>query len=358
MSLRGSVHADTLEGRSSSANLTRCGLVAVAHCLCTNPSCHCEIVIIKSQRKKLNSPALRFRFLSSILRLTPRLLRIRENAPNATDRLSRQVLRSRTDQALTTLTDTQWIGRHDDMPSTEALLSEHDGIDGSNWIVLHAYPEWSEKTGEAAQSGKYRLIWLHIHSYLIPAHKAPMRWRWFQKQQFFGRWMPEGPEFHEGFIGEYPWAASFNLYQDEYMSRGGSDSRKNPPVDAYPTCSSVYIGNECDSYQTESITFLVPARRFFERDSLHWNGEAGYECASGHLCFLDPSVLEAGPPALLVEAGFLRRFLAKHHLALVWTVIGEKLIILDHPAPRLVYSRAHMLGSRGLLSSKPVVRLE
>lgn len=168
-----------------------------------------------------------------------------------------------------------------------------------------------------------------------------------------GRWMPEGAEFHEGCIGEYPWATTFNVYPDTYMSRGGFED-KQPPCDMYPTCNSLSVTNEYDAYQTEGINFLLPARRFFEGEPLKWDGTSGYLNQSGNLLFLDPSVVEPGPSALLINAEFLKTFLAVNDLVIVWTVLGEKLILVDNDAPRLTYSRAHMLTAKGLRSSEPV----
>lgn len=70
---------------------------------------------------------------------------------------------------------------------------------------------------------------------------------------------------------------------------------------------------------------------------------------------MEQSLLEAGPSALLVDSNFLHDFLKENKLAITWTVIGEKLLIRNNPWPRLVYSRAHILGPRGVKSSKPII---
>jgi hypothetical protein len=82
---------------------------------------------------------------------------------------------------------------------------------------------------------------------------------------------------------------------------------------------------------------------------------SGYLTPDGQLRFIDPSVIESGPSSLLVDADYLREFLSTNSLTIFWTVIGEKLRIIDEPWPRLVYSRVHMLTPDGLRSSKPVI---
>ena len=239
----------------------------------------------------------------------------------------------------------EWTARYLDMPNTSAMLSERLDEAGKRWIVLEGYPGWSSKS---------RRIWLHLHSYLIPTAERDSCWEWLQKQNFMGRWMPEGTSFHEGFVGEYPWGISFNLYEDSYLLHDGLRQKK-PPCQMIPTSNSLSVSYEYNAYEEESISIHLPARCFFDDHSLRWNRASGYLSADGQLRFFDPSVVEPGPSALLVDSDFLQDFLSKHNLSIVWTVLGEKLIIGAFDSPRLVYSRAHMLGPDGLLSSKPVI---
>lgn len=255
--------------------------------------------------------------------------------------------------AVASLSDQDWTATYGDMPDSAAVLAEKVDPAGKRWILLESFTRWSSKTEDMSHSTPYRDIWLYFHSYLVSRSESERCWRWLRKQQFMGRWMPEGAEFHEGCIGEYPWATTFNVYPDTYMSRGGFED-KQPPCDMYPTCNSLSVTNEYDAYQTEGINFLLPARRFFEDEPLKWDGASGYLNQSGDLLFLDPSVVEPGPSALLINSEFLKTFLAVNDLVIVWTVLGEKLILVDNDAPRLTYSRAHMLTAKGLRSSEPV----
>ncbi|MDQ2975513.1 MAG: hypothetical protein M3R69_08905, partial [Acidobacteriota bacterium] len=252
------------------------------------------------------------------------------------------------------LTHEDWVKVHKDIPDTGSILSGITDTRGDQWIILESHPEWNSRTPEMSQFEAYRLVWVQIRSYLIPMAESKKLWEWAPKQNFFGRWMPEGARLHDGFVGEYPFATTMNLYEDRYLSRGGIGSQE-PPCDVYPTSNSIGAHYEEDSYQDSSINLLVPARKFFAEDSLRWNGVGGYSTSDGVLRFIDPSVEESGPSTLLVEAHFLRQFLAKHKLVLFWTVLGEKLRIIEESWPRLVYSRAHMLTSGKMVSSELVI---
>jgi hypothetical protein len=108
------------------------------------------------------------------------------------------------------------------------------------------------------------------------------------------------------------------------------------------------------------LNVLVPADVFFEDESISWDGSGGYRTGEGKLSFYYPPTKEQGPPALLVEREYLSNFLGERGLALVWTVLGEKLCI--HPfdasdSPGLLeYSRAHIFLEGKIKSSKGIVK--
>jgi hypothetical protein len=189
----------------------------------------------------------------------------------------------------------------------------------------------------------------------VSTRRADALWKWLITKNFIERWRPEGVEYHDGFVGEYPWATPFNMYKDSFDSSFGEDDAPLP-CRVIPTSVSLYTSS--DSYQADGVKFRLPARRFFEGDDLRWNGVSGYTSPSGLLCFLDPSVCDPGPGALLVNSDHLRQYLAANGLALVWTVVGEKLRIGDNSDPRLTYNRAHMIKGLEFRTSKPLVVID
>ena len=176
------------------------------------------------------------------------------------------------------------------------------------------------------------------------------------KQHFMGRWMPEGAQFHQGYVGEYPWGILYTMYPDQWHSHGDS---KKAPARLAAVCNSISANYEEDAFQDGGITVHVPARAFFEDGrQLRWDGLGGYHDGVGRPLFLDPSVSEPGPSALLVDRSYLLDFLRRHELAVVWSVLGEKIFIAGapDPSPRLEFSRAHLLDQSGVLeSSDPVI---
>jgi hypothetical protein len=78
-----------------------------------------------------------------------------------------------------------------------------------------------------------------------------------------------------------------------------------------------------------------------------WANEAG------EIIALDPSGTQKGPRGILVRGDAMRRILDEQDLALVWTVLGEKLVIGDHThsTPRMTINGVGALeSSRGTIS--------
>jgi len=254
-------------------------------------------------------------------------------------------------------TNAEWVAGSGDVPSSVGFLQPLPRADGGEWQLLEGYPSWSASTREDGDDRftPHRQVWMQIRGYLVKRKSADRVFRWMARQHFMGSWMPEGAEFHEGYVGEYPWGILFTMYPDRWHSRGGG---KKAPARLVPVCNSVSSSYEEDAYQNGGITVHVPARVFFHGEApLRWDGLSGYRDEQGRLRFLDPSATEPGSPALLVDRSYLLDFLRRHELAVVWSVLGEKIFIGGHAdaSPRLEFSRAHLLDQSGVLRSSDLL---
>ncbi len=249
--------------------------------------------------------------------------------------------------------DEAWTSDLADMPESTEILAVHADGDGARWLMLEAYLEWGGPSGEGRDRLPYRQIWMHISSYLVPQRRLSRCLEWLGMQQFFGRWMPEGGEHHEGFLAEYPWATAFNLYPSESHGRR---AMRALPCRMTPTAADVAV--KADSYHDCGLGIRVPSRRFFADGRLRWSGVGRYSSADNAPAFMDPSVLQPGPSCLLGSSAFLHDFVVRNRLALIWTVLGEKLVVTGglggHHSP--AFSRAHaLMPDCSLYSSTPVI---
>lgn len=247
------------------------------------------------------------------------------------------------------LSDEEWVAREGDVPALEDLLSivEHNG---QNWHLLVSYPSWGQRSEDADWNDPYRQAWMHIHSYLVRKEDFPIAYDCLHRRNFFGKWMPEGATWLYGFAGEYPWATLFNTEPEEWHGRGGFGA--NLPVAYQPSWNQLAVEWEYDASLPRNFHMLVPARAFFSPPDLWWNGQDGYRLIRGRTVFRDPSITEAGPTSLLVDANDLVERLNLLGLRLIWTLLGEKWILggpHDRQTPRRTFSQIACLGEDGSL---------
>ncbi len=128
----------------------------------------------------------------------------------------------------------EWVATCADVPSTERLLQPLARDDEGEWLLLEGYPTWSASAREEDDEGfrPHRQVWTQIRGYLVKKKSADRVFKWMSKRHFMGRWMPEGAEFHEGYVGEYPWGILFTMHADSWYGRGGSG--KNDVTDKSP----------------------------------------------------------------------------------------------------------------------------
>lgn len=245
------------------------------------------------------------------------------------------------------LPDAEWVIRQEDLPVLEKLLSVVKR-DGQRWQLLVSYPSWRGGDEDAEGNDPYRYVWIHIESYLIPKEDIDIAYNCLCRRNFFGQWMPEGATWLYGFAGEYPWATSFNTEPEEWHGRGGHG--KDWSVSYSPSWNRLVVEWEYDASLPQNFRMIVPARTFFAPRDLWWNGRDGYRLINRRTVFRDPSLTEGGPAALVTDADDLLERLDKLGLRLMWTLLGEKLILggpHGKPAPRRTFSQIAQLEEDG-----------
>lgn len=279
------------------------------------------------------------------------------------------------------LTDEKWLKSSEDLPNIKNALIVKNPLDNEDYYILLAFPDWSSRKNE--NEYPYRNIWIHIRSYLVPKGKSDKFYMWLSKQNLIGRWMPEGFELSENFIGEYPWAIPYKKFFEheeewkevknfsinkmvkstididliilrEIIGENGKieedtytypnlnlnkeykysiftyDLQKYPckvnfseffSIKILPTTNTLKIE---EASVDESSSIEVPAKFFFDKiQNLEWDGKGSYQLNNKNI-FIFPNAYEKGIYTLLVNKQFMDEFLEKENLELIWTVFGEK----------------------------------
>ena len=229
-------------------------------------------------------------------------------------------------------------------------LLQIEGEDGKRWLTLEGRYSWSEVRPAHLRDvfDAKGLLWLQIKSYVVPRRDFADFETWARRQDWFGRWMPEGPELRDVFLGEWPYHPSAGTYADEredIAPRAGPD--ESAPSGVTPTWATYTIAE--DGSLSESVQRSVPARYLVEAQGLRWRAASfTFVHPDGRVAALDPSAEEHGSSALLYDEALLRELLDTEEVSLVWTVLGEKHVSGSAPRERiLVMSGLGTLGSGG-----------
>ena len=251
----------------------------------------------------------------------------------------------------------EWLQQNNDLPSLENMLVTKDP-EGVEWVNLEIYSNWKqeEKPEEARYNRVYRNLWLQVRGYLVRREEAPAILEWMKTQDFMGRWMPEGSEFHDIYLGEFHNSLAWRRVVTE--PTWGYEEWRQPQRDCpgpFAHLQDEYVQPEEDAAPVHSCRVMLPSALLAREANLAWGGSGG-EWLNEHdeIVVQDPSFMKSGSGALLIRRDFLDEFLSRRNYELVWTFLGEKLVInWDHRYPRL-----NITGGGHYTATKPEIFLQ
>lgn len=237
---------------------------------------------------------------------------------------------------------TDWRKSAQDLPDFTKLLQVRDK-DGKTWLNLKGYYTWEEPLEDIEESRRYdvrhKQVWAHVYGYVIDKEKREEFCDWAQQQDFWDRWMPESHAFYRLYYGEFPDSEAFRSIDTEYHGRSGwIDPPDIPEEKQCPVrllvANDEYAqeGNANDQSVEEGFSIQTPAKYLYEAMDLKTglnNGEYVVR-GTGDIAFKDPSVAETGPSVLLADEGLFTKSLDDNNLTIVWTIIGEKMLLGGH----------------------------
>ena len=126
-----------------------------------------------------------------------------------------------------------WTERNDNLPQFEKLMVVTNSTDGSRWLSLNGYFNWTQKppADREANEVERRELWYLCHAYFVKSDSAPAFLQRAKGVEFWGRWMPESPTVHRMFLGEHSWSPAAQYFQQEYFGdRGWVTPENDCPV--------------------------------------------------------------------------------------------------------------------------------
>ncbi|MDR3595045.1 serine protease [Clostridium sp.] len=211
-----------------------------------------------------------------------------------------------------------WFRKEDLKNATKKLIEFR--YEDEEYILLEGYFDSEDYEGRGERY-PLREIWFQIRSYLVKNIELKKFKGWVEDKNFDGRWMPEGRNFYEGCIGEYPWSASYRNYLEQEYERKKVNGLQ---VKLIPTINQ--FNNEKDSpFCSTDIAnkFLFPCNEFFKDIDLTWNGGNVYTYDSKKMF-----IMGMGKDRVIyVNRQLLNEYLDRNEFTLIWTTLGEKQII-------------------------------
>jgi hypothetical protein len=257
------------------------------------------------------------------------------------------------------LSDSEWIGKDDDIPKLSDLIEVTDGS-GRGWLVLEGSFRWEES--HPPEEEKYekprRDLWVMVKTYLVEMKDIENAFNWATEQDFFGRWMPESHPFINIFLREFPWAQSYLASYGGERWTVETRSNERMPAKVLVTDEEYLQERGFDCSIESPICIKLPARWLHDGMQLcPTEVDGAYSDGRGLKVAFDPSVQEAGPGVLLVDKQTFIEFLSSKGYEVFWTVLGEKLVIgggagAGHWPGTLKISGAYRLNSEGKLTGK------
>ena len=230
------------------------------------------------------------------------------------------------------LGDHEWLDLHDDIRFPPKLVQVRNPENGTGWLNLRALRTWRKSaTVDLGEGNEHRReVWTHANAYLVEANQAEAFCRWAEEVDSMGHWMPEPHPDTDVFLGEHGWSRAS-------LETLGADANKPVQVTYESTdCPTPVFLTACE-YLSEaagydcsievSHNFLVPHPLLISGMQLRWFGNDADFCDNeGRLAAFDPDPTGSAA-SLLVREDLLAQFLEREGLALVWTVLGEKMIV-------------------------------
>ena len=224
----------------------------------------------------------------------------------------------------------EWLKKEDIYTISREILSFDDNF------LLKGYFSIKKKESEL-ENLPLKEIWIHINSYLIRKEDLKKCKKFFKGKDFWGRWLPEGFNFYENWIGEYPWSKAYlNIIQD-------FEEKRDIPIKLIPTAHD-FINEKDSKFCKNNISekFLFPSEIFFENLNLKWNGENVYLLGSEPMFLIN----NGKSHSIYSNKKLLEGYLNDSDYILVWTILGEKRYLegkIDSFSGSMTFSQSFIL---------------
>lgn len=268
----------------------------------------------------------------------------------------------------TSISNEDWLKKYDDFPLIEKLIEIIDQK-GDKWLKLQGYFGWIEKAllDQDVYKQPRKEVWLNLRSYLVNKSKKNIFYSWLKDQDFMGDWMPKSSDRYEYFLRESYWSPSYKYTKQPYY---GYEQYYNPSHDKTNGKVSVKIMISTENFlkeigssiydcsMNEGLFIILPCEYIVNKMKLSFGKREGYLYDNeNNLIAFDPSVWDNGKGGLLINKEAFIKFLDENNLDIVFTVLGEKMILgnsssEERNTSKIDISGAYILNDKNEIEGK------
>lgn len=209
---------------------------------------------------------------------------------------------------------------------------------GHDWLVLEIYPDWNEPTplGEEKYKSPHKRLFYDLSSHIVYKKEFKKIIEYLTSVNLKGRSLSASKSRYQMFSREYYWAAANRTFNTEYYGGNEWDEVYDDETGEYiskvaRTAIQYSWSEEFDASKEETISFYKPTEILFKMLDMQYSKVEGqFLNENGEVICFDPSANSRTLSCLLVKKSDLLKVLVENDLEIIWTSIGEKLIIGGH----------------------------
>ncbi|HTU12637.1 MAG TPA: hypothetical protein VMG08_17240 [Allosphingosinicella sp.] len=253
---------------------------------------------------------------------------------------------------ITPLERLAWLDSNNDLLNDTSLVDLTDPKTGRRWLPLHSFASWRQSGIDGENKEMQRETWFRV-STIVVAKKDEAKVARGLKGRIITD--PHGfPEFHldsDYYLGEFPWHPTLGDAED--WVRPDRWNKFAAPV--RPTVAEYLCERGGYDYSVDdTVRIQLPAPWLAEAMELRLlDGlRPTFVDAAGVIRFFDPSVVEPGFHAALVDREAFLSTLDRQGLSAIWIIAGEKGVFGGRESHRgfggrVLHTAVYRLGPAG-----------
>lgn len=249
-----------------------------------------------------------------------------------------------------------WLESDNDIINSELLIDLRNPKTGRRWLALEVFARWSSSGIYKGRKELQRETWSRLNCIVVNRSNLPALLDSLKDKILTDPHVMPKIELwsHDFYLGEFPWHPNM---QGVGPWTSPEDSWRSFPVPTravIATYSCEQGGYDYSVDKTVSVEIPAPWLAEVMGIRLASGRSPVYIDSSDKEIFFDPSVLEAGPSAAIVDRDAFLQMLEREGLAAVWVIAGEKNAYGGSDpgmgfGGRLLHTAIYTLGSDGFI---------